>query len=47
MPAPPGELALTIPMDGVLPGTTVRVGLASGGEVRDVSTLRAPELASR
>ena len=47
MPAPPGELALTIPMEGVLPGTTVRVGLASGGEVRDVSTLRAPETGHR
>jgi D-alanyl-D-alanine carboxypeptidase len=42
MPAPPGELELTIPMESVLPGTLVRVGLASGDEVRDVRRLSAP-----
>lgn len=42
IPAPPGELSLTIPMEGVLPGTVVRVGLASGDEVREVRRLRAP-----
>lgn len=42
LPAPPGELELTIPMEGVLPGTLVRVGLASADAVRDVQRLRAP-----
>ncbi len=42
LPAPPGELALSIPMEGVAAATVVRVGLASGGEVRDVRRLSAP-----
>lgn len=42
IPAPPGELALTISMEGVAPGTVVRVGLASDEEVREARRLAAP-----
>lgn len=42
IPAPPGELSLTIPMEGVAAGTIVRVGLAADGAVRDVRRLTAP-----
>lgn len=48
IPAPPGELTLQVPMEAVLQGTVVRVGLvsdgaASDGQVRDVHRLIAPE----
>jgi D-alanyl-D-alanine carboxypeptidase len=42
MPAPPGEVELRVEMEGVAPGTTVRVGLAAHGEVREGRRLRAP-----
>ncbi len=42
MPAPPGELEVELAMEHVLPGTLVRVGLASGDDVRDVQRLTAP-----
>ena len=42
MPAPPGEVSLSVEMEGVAPGTMVRVGLAGHGEVREGRRLRAP-----
>lgn len=41
-PAPPGEVALAIPMEGVRAGTLVRVALVSGADARDGQALSAP-----
>lgn len=42
IPAPVGELDLSIAMESVTPGTLVRVGLASHDGVREVRRLTAP-----
>jgi LAS superfamily LD-carboxypeptidase LdcB len=42
LPAPPGELTLSIPLEGVAAGTAISVALGSGAELRDVRSLRAP-----
>lgn len=41
-PAPPGELRVMVPLDGVLPATSVRVALTSADRVVDARTLIAP-----
>lgn len=42
LPAAPGEIELRVPMEGVTPGTLVRVALARNDEVRFVQRLVAP-----
>jgi LAS superfamily LD-carboxypeptidase LdcB len=42
IPAPPGELTISIAIDGLTPGTPVRVGLSTRSEVRDVRRLATP-----
>ncbi|GAB5540335.1 MAG: hypothetical protein SangKO_000950 [Sandaracinaceae bacterium] len=42
IPAAPGELSLRVSLEGVSPGTLMRVGLAEEEEVRDVRRLTAP-----
>lgn len=42
IPSPPGELTMSIAIDGLAPGALVRVGLSTRSEVRDVRRLAAP-----
>lgn len=42
IPASPGELTVMVPMDGVSPGTLVRVGLARGRDATEAFRERAP-----
>ncbi len=42
LPVPPGDLVMAVPLQGIAPGTAVRVALASNSTVRDARRVVAP-----